>query len=129
MLKTQKHNKHISCINLLTVLLVVLTTFSSCTVRKAMQDELNMQVTQTLNPIKSATVNTNHCVSFDETSHFTPRNENTRQLHHIIFPNFSEETFRSYFTENQNPVLSISANTEILTVPIYILFRQLKAFI
>ncbi|MCG6186538.1 hypothetical protein [Maribellus maritimus] len=114
--------------NFLTLLLLILTTFSSCTVRKAMQAELKQEITQTLNPIKSATIASYHCLSYDEISAVLKTGTNVVKLN--FFPNSITQAFTSQNTVSGKYLFPISVNlNSAVTIPLYILFRQIKAFV
>ncbi|QGY43175.1 hypothetical protein GM418_05730 [Maribellus comscasis] len=115
--------------NFLTLMLLILTTFSSCTVRKAIQAESKQEITQTLNPIKSATVASSHCFSYDEISAVYKTRTIVEQSDFFSDP--ITEIFISKNTINGKslfPIIPENPNSAV-TIPLYILFRQIKAFV
>ncbi len=109
------------------LLLSILLVFSSCDTRKAIQSEFNLPVSKTLNPIKSATVNSTHCASYNEETAFQ-NNNSTQQSKIFVLKNMfsiSATIFAKTIPGYPQP----ANETSVSPIPIYILYQQLKAFI
>ena len=107
------------------LLLGVLLIFYSCDTRKAVQAGFSLPVSKTLNPIKSAVVDSAHCLDYEEEAF---QKDSYKQPSKTILVKGCEE-FANALAENISLSYRLTNKTLASPIPIYILFRQLKAFI
>lgn len=111
------------------VALIVLTVFSSCTVRKAIQTQWDVPITQQLNPSKTILSGGASCSAADLIL-LTDQSQRIGFEHSDFFiPFFSD--YRLVLSEIINAPLRATSDARVIAdkVPIYILYKQMKFWV
>lgn len=111
------------------VLLAVLTLFSSCTVRKPLQAELDVAVTRSFNPSKITFSAHTQCA-------YTEQAVTIYQVKHVDFkflqdglPSFSEAFLSIPEATNIHYLAVVSHEHHADKIPLYILYKKMKLWV
>ncbi len=105
---------------------IIITFFTSCTVRKAIQVQLDIPITKQLNPSKAIQTNVKVCENFKQESFILPLKRLGVELSNNAIPSFSKTALTHFIKTVTN--FSFLSNKIINSekIPFYILYLNLK---
>ncbi|WP_148041414.1 hypothetical protein [Rufibacter immobilis] len=106
--------------------LLVLTLFSSCSIRKAVQETLDVAAVSTLNVAKATVQSSDHCPGAPDQATVSSLNHQHDHQQALVPPFLSLPTRQFLRLSGKRPILASSDGPSASSVPLYLMYKKLK---